>query len=217
MTNDVRLIADAGSSKVEWAVLFNDGSQPVRFTTPGINALMTETRELVEAFRKASENLPTSCKVSAIYYYGAGCATSAICGKISDALQSVWDGAQPYVESDMAGAARALLGREKGIAAILGTGSNSALYDGEGIIGNIPPLGFILGDEGSGTALGKRLIKEIFKGKMPEELKETFFKEFDISLPEILNKVYKEPAPNKFIASLVPFIRKHMDSPFIHN
>ena len=202
---------------MEGAVFFNDGREPVRFTTPGINALMTETPELVEAFRRASENLPSSCKVSAIYYYGAGCATPAICVKISDALRSVWKDAQPYVESDMVGAARALLGRERGIAAILGTGSNSALYDGEGIIGNIPPLGFILGDEGSGTALGKRLIKEVFKGAMPPQLKETFFKECNLSLPEILNKVYREPMPNKFIASLVPFIRKHIDSPFIHN
>ena len=216
MNYDSTLIADAGSTKVEWAVVSHDSPDDIRFTTPGINALMS-TEDEVRATLDEVKNRISHHAIKKLYYYGAGCATPEICGKIAGCLREYWPDAEIRVGSDLIGAAKSLLGDRSGIACILGTGSNSALFDGEKIVANIPPLGFILGDEGSGTALGKRLIKEIFKGMMDDDLKAEFFSETNLSLPDILYKVYREPAPNKFLASLVPFIRKHNDHPFINN
>ncbi|MDE6410503.1 MAG: ATPase [Muribaculaceae bacterium] len=210
------LIADAGSTKVEWAAVGESSSDDMRFTTPGINAILASEKEiasiLTEVKRQVNDRI-----INEIYYYGAGCATPLICGKIEKSLKEVWPEAKIMVCSDLVGASKSLLGNNAGIACILGTGSNSASYDGEKIVSNIPPLGFILGDEGSGTALGKRLIKEIFKGNIPVEIKEDFFSDTELTLPEIINRVYREPLPNKFIASLIPFIRKHIRHPFINN
>lgn len=210
------LIADAGSTKVEWAVVSNRSPEKTRFTTSGINALMATESEISSILNEVKERID-HLAIERIFYYGAGCATPLICDKVGHSLREYWPNAEISVSSDLVGAAKSLLGNSEGIACILGTGSNSALFDGEEIVMNISPLGFILGDEGSGTALGKRLIKEIFKGPMDDEIKEIFFSETGLSLPAILNKVYREHAPNKFIASLVPFIRKYMEHPFIDN
>lgn len=210
------LIADAGSTKTEWAFLHKDKKGNRSFTTEGLNALMMNEEQLRDAFREVSVRLD-DCTITGIYFYGAGCATPEICRKVAHALHEIFPEVKVETHSDMTGAARALLGHKPGVAAILGTGSNSALYDGEKIIGNIPPLGYILGDEGSGTALGKRLLKEVFKSAAIAELKEEFLKECNLSLPEILENTYRRPGANKFIASLVPFIRKHTDRPLIYN
>ena len=121
------------------------------------------------------------------------------------------------VESDLLGAARAVCGHEPGIACILGTGSNSCLYDGKDIVKHTPPLGYILGDEGSGSYLGKTLLNGLFKGTLPEELKETFCTRFELKLPDIIERVYRLPAANAFLASLVPFIVEHRSHPAIHD
>ncbi|MBD5272201.1 MAG: ATPase [Bacteroides sp.] len=215
MNRYFKLIADAGSSKIEWALISSDGNIIAQFISPGINALLSSKEDMEKAFANVAETLDKAA--DEVFYYGAGCANEETCRKVADAIRKVWPEAEIDVKSDLYAAARSLLGNQPGIACILGTGSNSALYDGKEITANIPPLGFILGDEGSGTSLGKRLIKEVFKGEMPEDLKNSFFKECNISLSEILNRVYRQPNPNKFIASLVPFIRKHIDSPLIHN
>ncbi|MDE6259087.1 MAG: ATPase [Muribaculaceae bacterium] len=215
MNRYFKLIADAGSSKIEWALISSDGNIIAQFISPGINAILSSKEDMENAFANVAETLDKA--PDEVFYYGAGCANEETCRKVADAIRKVWPDAEIDVKSDLYAAARSLLGNKPGIACILGTGSNSALYDGKEITANIPPLGFILGDEGSGTSLGKRLIKEVFKGEMPEDLKNSFFKECNISLSEILNRVYRQPNPNKFIASLVPFIRKHIDSPLIHN
>lgn len=211
------IIADAGSTKVEWAVIDETGALSLRFVTPGINAIITPNIDILDIFRSVAEKISHMKEPNQIFYYGAGCATPQLCLKIETLLRSFWPHSQIEVGSDLVGAAKSLLGCKRGIACILGTGSNSALFNGEKVTMNVPPLGFILGDEGSGTALGKRLIKEIFKGFMPEELKNDFFQETGLSLQEIIERVYREKAPNKFIASLVPFIRKHIQHPFIYN
>ncbi|MBD5288457.1 MAG: ATPase [Bacteroides sp.] len=211
------LIADAGSTKVEWAIVKDKISREARFTTTGINALISSDDDIRATLHEVTEKIGENVIINRIFYYGAGCATPAICKKLTSSIQEIWPDATVYVASDLEGAAKSLLGKSDGIACILGTGSNSALFDGEKIVMNIPPLGFILGDEGSGTALGKRLIKEIYKSDIPSDLKTLFFSETDLSLPEILDKVYRSPAPNKFIASLVPFIRKHIEHPLINN
>ncbi|MDE7413707.1 MAG: ATPase [Muribaculaceae bacterium] len=217
MRKVMTIVVDAGSSKAEWAPIYSDGTIGESLLLPGINPVMADTETMIGQFRSVASDYVGSTEAEEIYYYGAGCATPEICSRVDQALARVWPGSRRVVASDLVGAAKALLGKERGIACILGTGSNSGLFDGEKIVANIPPLGFILGDEGSGAALGKRLINEIFKGNIPEEVRKKFFLDTGLSLPEIIENVYRRPAPNKFIASLVPFIRNHIDNPFLYN
>lgn len=212
-----KLIADAGSSKIEWALLSNDGTVLNRITSIGVNALMADVNELTEAFEKVAEKIAVQGTLEEIYYYGAGCATPAICDKVHQALGRVWKAGNIYVASDLLGAARSLFGNERGIACILGTGSNSCLYDGKQIETNIPSLGFILGDEGSGAALGKRLVADAFKGHLPKPIKDQFIKNFELSLADILEYTYRRPAANRFLASLVPFMKDHLWNPYVYS
>ena len=115
----------------------------------------------------------------------------------------------------MLAAARGLCGREAGITCILGTGSNSCFYDGKEIVNHISPLGFILGDEGSGAVLGKLLVGDILKNQLSPAIKEAFLKQFDLTVPEIIDRVYRQPFPNRFLASLSPFIAQHLEEPGI--
>lgn len=221
------LIADAGSTKVEWVIVNVDGSVEARVTTHGLNALMAAPEEVTQLFAKA-KTLLNNQRVDKIFYYGAGCATPAICRKIKDALISTWMSnedsssdpdaeARVEVESDLLGAARALLGCSPGIACILGTGSNSCLYDGQKIVSNVPSLGFILGDEGSGAALGKRLVADAFKGQLPELVRDNFLNLYELTLEEILDYTYRRPAANRFLASLVPFLKDHLWNPYVYS
>lgn len=218
------LIADAGSTKVEWVIISGDGNIEARVTTHGLNALMADPEEVARLFAKAKSLLKPVASVDEIYYYGAGCATPVICKKIKDALMETW--ATPgnpisdediHVDSDLLGAARALLGHKPGIACILGTGSNSCLYDGEKITHNVPSLGFILGDEGSGAALGKRLISDAFKGQLPELVRDNFLSLYELTQEEILDYTYRRPAANRFLASLVPFLKDHLWNPYVYS
>ena len=136
---------------------------------------------------------------------------------VQDVIRELLPGCTVEVESDLLGAARALCGREAGIACILGTGSNSCLYDGRNIVEHTPPLGYILGDEGSGSFLGKSLLNGLFKGLLPESLKQSFCDKYCLSLSDIIGRVYRQPAPNTFLASLVPFIAEHRTEPAIHD
>lgn len=212
-----KLIADAGSTKVEWALIGPDGKLEANFTTAGFNSLMAEKDEILAAFANVDSLLNGYDKPQEIWFYGAGCATREICAKVEEALARTWDAEAVKAESDLLGAARALFGKSKGITCILGTGSNSCLYDGEKISFNVPSLGYILGDEGSGAALGKRLISDAFKGHLPDPVREKFLKEYSMNLAEILDMVYKRKNPNKFLASLVPFLQKHLWNPYVYS
>lgn len=148
-------------------------------------------------------------------FYGAGCTPErapVLRRAIADSLPVIGN---IKTNSDMLAAARGLCGYEAGIACILGTGSNSCFYNGEEIVNNISPLGFILGDEGSGAVLGKLLVGDILKNQLPPAIKEAFLKQFDLTAPEIIDRVYRQPFPNRFLASLSPFIAQHLEEPGI--
>lgn len=211
-----KLIADAGSTKVDWA-LVEDGEVKARLTTPGLNALMADEQEIENIFQTATSQLGAGAAPYHIHYYGAGCATPEICEKIRKPLLKITGAKAADVTTDLLGAARATLGRKKGIACILGTGSNSCFYDGEAIAENVPSLGFILGDEGSGAALGKRLVSDAFKGHLPENIKEKFLETYKLTLGEILDRIYRQPSPNRFLASLVPFLKENIWNPYIYS
>lgn len=202
------LIADSGSTKTEW-VLVGAGAEQTCLTE-GMNPVHLSADAMADMLRMQF-TLPVE-QVDVLYFYGAGCIPEKR-PEMERMLRGLFRVETVEVESDLTGAARALCGRDRGVACILGTGSNSCLYDGQTIVKNIPPLGFILGDEGSGAAIGKKLVGDLFKGILPPELKEEFLQEYGLTYPEIIEAVYRRPMPGRFLAGFAPFVKKHLDRP----
>lgn len=207
------LIADSGSTKTDWCVA-EKGSVLACFRTQGMNPYYQTEKEM---YSELTESLLPSLKeyeIEKIFFYGAGCAFSDKNEVVRNAIfKSI--GLKPEISSDLLGAARALCRHSSGIACILGTGSNSCYFDGKNIIHTVSPLGFILGDEGSGAVLGKLLIGDCLKNQLSTELEDTFFKETGLTVPYILDRVYRQPFPNRFLASVVPFMAQHIEEPGI--
>lgn len=213
----MKLIADSGSTKTHWQILTGNSTGHDIFSK-GINPFYQTTKEI--AAELSSGLLPQIAepeKISEIHFYGAGCSFPEKKKTVSDALISFFPSATIEVESDLLGAARSLFQHEKGIACILGTGSNSCYYSGAEIEQNVSPLGFILGDEGSGAVLGKLLIADCLKNQIPENLKEAFFARYNFTAAEILENVYRKPFPNRFLAQFTPFLAENIEEPYIFN
>lgn len=216
------LIADSGSTKTDWLLVAPDGTQ-TEFHTDGINPAR-DTRDIIYnviyhqllAEIDAPSLLEREGVRLSVFFYGAGC-IEPFSQNVKSVLEELFLDCHVEVESDLLGAARALCADEPGIACILGTGSNSCLYDGKDIVMHTPPLGYILGDEGSGSFLGKTLVNGLFKGTLPETLKQAFCEKYSLTLPEVITRVYRQPAANAFLASLVPFIVEHRTHPAIHH
>ena len=208
------LIADSGSTKTDWCLVDN-GVLVKQIFTKGTNPFF-QTEDEISA--EVSENLLpylNTAKVDAVWFYGAGCAFPEKNEIVRAAIARHLD-VSIEVGSDLLGAARGLCGSQPGIACILGTGSNSCFYDGKEIVSNVSPLGFILGDEGSGAVLGKMLVGDVLKNQLPAALKEEFLARYELTPAIILERVYKKPFPNRFLASLSPFLVEHLDVPEIH-
>lgn len=197
------LVCDSGSTKADWLYANGDSEEAVR--TDGINPV----RDSGESINRIVASLP-DWKPECIYFYGAGC-IEPYSASVRKVLQERFPKALVSVESDLLGAARALFGHKEGIACILGTGSNSCLYKNGQITANVPPMGYILGDEGSGAVLGRQLVSDIVKGQLSQELKDAFMEEFQLTPALIVENVYRKPAANRFLASLCPFLSKHRD------
>ncbi|MBR6170348.1 MAG: ATPase [Bacteroidaceae bacterium] len=211
------LIADSGSTKTDW-ILTTAENSILEVETLGINPVRDSRDAIFDVIKNLlAPQLPKEYKVDQIFFYGAGC-IDPYRKNVAEVLTSVFGSdAEIAVESDLLGAARALCGNQAGIACILGTGSNSCLYDGKEIVCNTSPLGFILGDEGSGAFLGKTLVGNILKKIFSQKLQDSFFEKFNLTPSIIINKVYREPMPNRFLASLVPFLEEHRENPEIHD
>lgn len=213
------LIADSGSTKVHWCLLTASGQCSDVFTD-GINPLFQTTIAMQNSI--SNQLLPQIAPLlwagtlTHIFFYGAGCTPEKKIF-VQKALETVFKKAEVHVESDMLGAARGLLGHNSGVACILGTGSGSCFYDGEKIDWCVPSLGYILGDEGSAAVLGKRLVGDLLKNQLGDDLKESFFKEYETSMADIIEKVYRQPFPNRFLAKLSKFCADHIDDPRIHD
>lgn len=216
------LIADSGSTKTDWC-LCKKGTVLCSIQTQGINPYH-QSEEAIEAVLH-EELLPQLTQHSAfniqnsldIVFYGSGCANETACNRIKKAIHKVLETKGITVHSDLLGAARALCGHEEGIACVLGTGSNSCLYNGKEITANTPPLGYILGDEGSSAVLGRRLVGDCLKNQLPEAIRDEFLTEYGLTQEIILEKVYRQPLANRFLASLTPFLSKHREVPEVHN
>lgn len=213
------LIADCGSTKIDWCVLADKKVEKQVFTL-GMNAVMLTEEEM--RGRISNELMPElgglSAKIDSVYFYGAGCISAEVCGNVASAIKAnIPSATKVEVYSDLLAAARALCGREPGIACIMGTGSNSCLYDGRGIAHNVSPLGYVLGDEGSGAVLGKLFLGDVLKNQLPADVAAKFLEEYNLDLLTIIRRVYREPLGNRFMASVTPFISKHIDVPQIHD
>ena len=206
------LIADSGSTKTDWICLTGDDeSTQIEVQTVGLNPFHVSDNEIRGVL--THDVLPQlgDSNVEAVYFYGSG-VRSEVEGRVEGLLrESFPDAKTVQAHSDLLGACRALCGDEAGIACILGTGANSCVYDGKKIVHNTPALGYILGDEGSGAVLGKHLLHDLYTGVLPHNLRLTFEKEMGLELSEIINKVYREPQANRFLASLSEFIHRHLD------
>ena len=207
----MKLIADSGSTKTDWCVCGADDKVEARCATQGINPFHMSEDTVLGVLR--NELLPqlgsVRSSIDEIEFYGAGCTVAKI-PVMQRLLSEVFPSAKNViVGSDMLGAAKALLRNKEGIACILGTGANSCLYDGEKIIANVSPMGYILGDEGSGAVIGKTFVNELYKDGHTDFVK-VFESESGLTQADIIQKVYREPLPNRFLASLSKFIGSHI-------
>lgn len=215
----ITLIVDSGSTKTSWCFAFlpdtksADGARTV--TTEGLNPAVMSVEEVEEKIAKALNHCLQSLSISAadvenVFFYGAGC-ISGRAGVVSESIQSILVDARIYVADDLLGAARALCGHKAGIACILGTGSNSCLYDGKNIVAHTPALGYVLGDEGSGAVLGRKFLNAVLKQTLPENIRKRFLQESGLDMAEVINRVYRSPAPNRFLASMSKYIHGYLD------
>lgn len=206
------IIADSGSTKTLWLLCRGGESREVRGS--GINPYLIGQEKIEEIIE--AELMPECGGEAAgeIFFYGAGC-TPEKSPAVKMALSRFFPNARIEAESDMLGACRGLCGNERGIVCILGTGSNSCLYDGSEIIASTPSLGYILGDEGSGSALGKALISDCLKGLLPAHMADALKKECGLTRESALENVYKRSFPNRYLASFAPFVLKHIEEPCI--
>lgn len=211
----VKLIADSGSSKTEWCII--NGNKKTQIQTQGISPYFLNAEQVIQILSK--ELVPKMKKQVPveIYYYGTGCSNVENVKMIKSALKKVFPAAKCYVDHDLLGAARALCGNEKGIACILGTGSNSCFYNGKKIIKNSPGLGYVLGDEGSGTYLGKKVIQYYLYNTFDADLMDRFNLKYSTSVTEILDAVYKQPLPNRFLAGFTGFLIENRGHFMIEN
>lgn len=211
-----RLICDSGATKAEWCLVKNGKKKTV--FTQGISPYFLSATQIQELLLKELKPQLKKTKVDSIYYYGTGCANPANAKSVKQALQSVFASTKKIeVTHDLMGAARALCRRKKGIACILGTGSNSCYYDGKKIVKNSPGLGFILGDEGSGAYLGKKVIQYYLYGTFDDELMARFDAAYTTNKTEILENVYKKPLPNRYLASFTLFLANNRGHSMIEN
>lgn len=210
----LNLIADGGSTKTIWCLKDND-QVIARVKTQGLNPFFQteeKIRQVIKMellYQLRSQGIAIE-DVKKIHFYGAGL-RDEMKRRFHAILDSLFDADEIEVDTDLLGAAKALCGTSEGIAAILGTGSNSCLYDGEKIVKNIPALGFILGDEGSGAVMGRLFIGALFKGQLPDTLREEYLSDTGEDLSDIIDKVYRQPLPNRYLAHAAKFIHRHLD------
>lgn len=211
----MKIIFDCGSTKTSVAIIPPDGAVLYTDLANGYNAMSGGDDDFYR-LASADETISALCtSITEIHFYGAGCATSQACGRVRSQLARLFPhaGININVESDMLGAARALCRHSAGIVGILGTGSNSCTYDGRNITANVSPLGYILGDEGSGAVLGRLFLGRLLKNQFPSILRQKFENRYKMDIPEIITRVYRTPRPNAFLASFAPFIAENAAMP----
>jgi len=211
----VKLIADSGATKAEWSLLVN-GKQKT-FLTQGISPYFLNKEQISALILKELKPKLKDIEVNEVHFYGTGCANPNNAKLVKKAICQVFPDAEVDVNLDLLAAARALCGDDKGIACILGTGSNSCYYNGKKIIKNSPGLGYVLGDEGSGAYMGKKVLQYYLYNTFDDELKGRFDVTYLTNASEILENVYKRPLPNRYLAGFVMFLAENRGHYMIEN
>ena len=202
------LVADSGSTNTNWVII--EGNKIISsFITNGFNPYFTKSEEIYKELKIKTPKDINVNSISDIYFYGSGCSSPELNSIILNGLNQFFPDSDIEINHDLLAAARALFMQDSGIVIILGTGANTCLFDGEKIVKNIPSLGYILGDEGGGDYLGKLFITEFLYGNLPENIHHDFLKKYELTNDQIMHKVYKEPNPNRFLASFCEFILEH--------
>ena len=215
MISSTKLIADSGSTKTEWCLLKNN--KPALFTSQGMSPYFVNAGQAEVIIKTEVLSFLKTSKIDEIYFYGTGCKNPANVKMFKKVFHTIFPQSIVKIDTDLSGAAKALCGNEKGIACILGTGSNSCYYNGKRIAKNSPGLGFILGDEGSGAYLGKKLIQHFLYRIFDEDLRAKFIARFVTNDSEILEAVYHKPLPNRYLASFAIFLAENRGHYMIEN
>lgn len=209
------LIADSGATKCEWCLL--NGNKKKIIITQGLSPYFLNTKQIETILRNDLLPSLTSHVIDTVYFYGTGCLRPENAKIVQKAIKAVFEGATIQVSHDMTAAARALCGNEKGIACNLGTGSFCCLYNGKKIVRETPGIGYVLGDEGSGAYLGKKVIQYYMYKTFDEDLRYKFDLKYNITAAEILENVYKKPLPNRYLASFALFLSENRGHYMIEN
>lgn len=211
----MKVIAESSSTRTEWALV--DGDKVVEHAfTSGVNPYFQSRREISHIVRLELPEAFFKRRWDHVYFYGAGCATQEKIKIMESSLVAQFK-TPVTVQSDLLGAARGLLVRKPGLACILGTGSNSCLYDGEEIVKNVSPLGFILGDEGSNAYMGKKLIADILRGITPQEITHAFYDRYQIARNVLLDEVYSSVLPQRQLSKYITLLRDHIEHPYVYD
>lgn len=211
-------IVDAGSSKSSWFI--GDPSSPekgINIELPGLNPVQDSEKRMENLLQPILTELKDNRYIQVVYYYGAGCSDSMWANQIKKVLVRLFPAAAVIVKDDLEGAARALCGNKPGIACILGTGSNAGYWDGHQLANRVINLGPILGDEGSGMDIGRRLLKAYLYEDLPDQLHHAFFNQFPFNRKEMMKQLYDHPKPHVWMAAFTPFAEKYKGHPIIAN
>jgi N-acetylglucosamine kinase-like BadF-type ATPase len=224
----MRLIIDAGSTKMGW-ILMEGHEVKAHFVTKGFNPNYSDRQDLenivssveTQCFASQKNVLHDSetqgiASLQHIFYYGTGCGNEQNCQIIKEVFQNHFPNAEIHVTHDLMAVCHAVLGHEKGIACILGTGSNSCVYDGKDIVERAVSLGYLVGDEGSGMHIGREVVRAYFYGFLPEELRQKFDSKYHLELKDFIQQLYHVEQPSKYLASFAKFAGEHQNHPFIH-
>jgi glucosamine kinase len=209
------VVADMGSTKTDWSFI-DTNKNIVKVSTKGFNPYFYSTEEIIVLLKpEFSKQTFNWNEITNVYFYGSGCSSKDKQRTVKNALAPFFPQADLFISHDLLASARAVCGKNKGIACILGTGSNTCLYDGENIVANNPSLGFLLGDEGSGGDLGRELIKYYQYGELPKEIEEKFETQYKMNRQKLLDEVYSTKHPNAYCASYSTFVNENKSNPVI--
>jgi N-acetylglucosamine kinase-like BadF-type ATPase len=209
------IIADSGATKCQWTVIL--GKEKFSIKTIGISPYFLKTNEIIETIQKAFSKKVKLESIDAVYFYGTGLSNPSNVSAIKKALKTVFKNATLDIQTDLVAVARATCQKNKGVACILGTGSNTGFYNGKKVIKNSPGLGYVLGDEGSGAYLGKKVLQHYLYKTFDEELMHSFEQKYNLNKDQILDAVYKQPLPNRYMASFAEFLSEHRGHYMIEN
>ncbi|MGM5629786.1 ATPase [Apibacter raozihei] len=211
------LIADGGSTKCDWVVVSFDGKEIKKMESEGLHPRFVNSEIVRNALINMKELMELSSQIKFVFFYGAGCSSDALNNIIKRPLNEIFVNAQIKVDHDLKGAALSAYFGKPALICILGTGSNVCYFDGSNLKKETPSLGWILGDEGSGVYLGKKLLHSFFTDKMPKYLSLAFKERYNLSIEDVLENVYQKPKANSYIATFNRFIAEHKREPFILN